>query len=196
MSSHLYFFVFFFNCYGIGSPMEVQYKLQSFGISHEVLPIQRDGFISLDYFQNYLKNEIRQEEIQSVRDFGMIFHPLTVDVLLGRGRHPQEHQGNLYLTKLVEDQKEVYKASRKNEKKPYHILLVKTVQENGGRFLKRSSALGGGWIEVDDDVARGKVRNKFREAGSTGKNNVTASSDDGGGGESMAAAARKKQRTA
>ena len=178
--------------------MEVQYKLQSFGISHEVLPIQlRDGFISLDYFQNYLKNEICQEEIQRAKDSGRIFHPLTADVLLGRGRHPQEHQGNVYLTNLVEDQKEVYKASRKNEKKPYHILLVKTIQENGGRFLKRSSEFGGGWVEVDDDVARGKVRNKFREAGgSTGRVNVPVpvSSDDGGAGQNMAAA-RKKQRT-
>ena len=160
--------------------LEVNYKLQSFGILNEMLPIDNDGNISLDYFQAYLRDQIDKEQMQKELEYGKIFHPRATDILMGRGRHQQEHQGNLYLTKLVEDHKEMYKSSRKNDKKHYPILLVKTIQENGGRFLKRSTILGEGWTVVDDDVALGKVRNKFREAGPTAR--VNFASDDNSSG--------------
>jgi hypothetical protein len=148
----------------LGSPMEVQYSIQSFGISDGLVPIGKNGELSFEHFQNFLATEIERERSEEARQGGKIFCPTSLDVLLGRGRHPQEHEGNRNLAKIVENHAKVYRTTRKHDKRGVHILVVKTIQAQGGRFLKRADTLGEGWVEVDDHTAIDKVRNRFRKA--------------------------------
>ena len=87
-------------------------------------------------------------------------HPLTIDVVLGRGWHQQEHPGNLRLARIVDEHRQIYKDSRKLHKTHLNWKIVELVRESGGRFLERSP--GGGWVQASDESARDKVSKCFR----------------------------------
>lgn len=145
--------------------MEVQYALQSFGIPEDLLPIGRHGELCSDGFHANLAAAVEKERAEAVAQPGRIFSPTPLDVLLGRGRHPQEHEGNRNLAKIVEGHATTYRQTPKHEKRRAHMLVVKTIHAQGGRFLKRADEVGNGWVEVDAHTAVDKVRNRFREAG-------------------------------
>ncbi|CAJ1937025.1 unnamed protein product [Cylindrotheca closterium] len=146
-----------------GSTVEINYSLQTFGIPGSIFPFERNGKLSLDKFRNYLTTVIQQEGEEEVKNGDTIFCPTSVDVLLGRGRHPQEHLGNLNLAELVDAHTGTYASIPKKGKKELHMSIVRSVQGQGGRFLKRGPR-GEGWEVVGDEVAIDKVRNRFREA--------------------------------
>ena len=69
---------------------------------------------------------------------GRIMHPLSKDVLMGRGWHQQEHPGNLELARIVDENRAEYKAARKLHKTNLNWTIVETIRASGGRFLERS----------------------------------------------------------
>ncbi|CAJ1937027.1 unnamed protein product [Cylindrotheca closterium] len=146
-----------------GSTVEINYSLQTFGISGSLFPIAKHGNLSLDKFRNYLATVIQQEREEELKNGGKILCPTSVDVLLGRGRHPQEHLGNLNLAELVDAHTGTYASMPSQDKRTLNCFIVQTVQGQGGRFLKRGPR-GEGWEVVGDEVAIDKVRNRFREA--------------------------------
>ena len=86
-------------------------------------------------------------------------------VLFGRGRPFQDHIGNKYLARLVDEHKTVYTSSENHDKTTISWLLVDKVKENNGRFLKRVEDSKTGdiwWEEVSHDIARAKVTKSFR----------------------------------
>lgn len=147
----------------VGSSIEVKYSLQTFGISGALFPLEKNGTLSLEKFRDYMATVLQKERDEEAQNKGKILCPTGVDVLLGRGRHPQEHVGNLKLAELVDAHTDTYPSIPKQGKKLLHVSIVRAVQAQGGRFLKRGPP-GEGWEIVGDDVAIDKVRNRFREA--------------------------------
>jgi hypothetical protein len=103
------------------------------------------------------------------------------DVLLGRGRPLQKHEGNLRLRQLISDRIEEYERSNKHKKTEIAEKIVQNIYEGGGRFLKQATPLDKGtttatknnsttenyttyslWEEIDDHTARLKVSYTFR----------------------------------
>jgi len=150
-----------------GSTIEIQYSLQTFGIPGALLPLGRDGNMITERFGDYLAKVIQKETEEEAQNRGKILCPTSVDVLLGRGRHPQEHVGNFNLANLVDAHIGTYASIRRQDKKGLHVSIVQSIQAQGGRFLKRGPR-GEGWEVVGNEIAIDKVRNRFREAISHG----------------------------
>ena len=84
--------------------------------------------------------------------------PTTLDVLFGRGKM-KEHPGNINLHKLIDAKRDRYEICEKWEKTILAEVIVASIKEASGRFLKIE---GGEWVEVDMEVAREKVSHTFR----------------------------------
>jgi hypothetical protein len=87
------------------------------------------------------------------------------DVLLGRGRGTQQHEGNQRFQAIINENKDLYNSFRSRDKKTSTtkdiVNLIKTSGEEIGRFLKFDTN-SRGWVEVDDEVARVKVAQALR----------------------------------
>ena len=87
------------------------------------------------------------------------YRPTKFDVIFGRGRPFQDHDGNIRLHKLVEFYKPRYLHARRLQKTKIASEIVQLVKETG-HFMKRSK--GEDWTEVCDLVARDKVSHALR----------------------------------
>jgi hypothetical protein len=87
------------------------------------------------------------------------------DVVFGRGKPFQSHEGNLRFHQIVQLHKSRYAKSRRHEKTEIAeeiVQLIKSGQSGeAGRFLKKSQS-GDGWVEVEDTIAREKVSHALR----------------------------------
>lgn len=84
------------------------------------------------------------------------------DVLCGRGGLTNSHIGNKHYRQIVSDHQNEYLNARKRDKIIIAKRIVSIVQENGGRFLKRS-ADGESWVPVSDKKAQEKTSQALRE---------------------------------
>lgn len=157
--------------------MEVRYSLQNFGIPYGSLPVDFDGNMDTLKLQAFVQEHITISAQRRQAEAGLLLHPLSTDVLMGRGWHQQEHPGNLELVRIVEEHRQEYKAARKLNKTKLNWTIVETVKESGGRFLQRSqpsdSCGGIGWIEASDESARDKVSKHFRTKTKRAKDTTT-----------------------
>ena len=103
---------------------------------------------------------------QPNRQLVIVDHPGPNDVLLGKGKSFQNHEGNVVFRAIVDQWRPKYDAApRKSDKSWITNAILKVVQnEKGGRFLDRFKGLDGGvgWLEVDDKRAKEKVALCFR----------------------------------
>jgi hypothetical protein len=87
------------------------------------------------------------------------------DVLLGRGRRFQQHEGNQRFQSIIDENKYLYNSFQSRYEKTSTtrdiVNLIKTSSEEIGRFLKFDSAIRE-WVKVDDEVARVKVGQALR----------------------------------
>jgi len=109
------------------------------------LPVLQTGSVGITYGR-LSKNDIRQ-----------------YDILFGRGKGVQAHPGNKRLRELVETHLDRYEKSSRLEKTLIAEMIVRTIKDMSGRFLKIEKASnGGGWTEVDFDTSRDKIAHAFR----------------------------------
>ncbi|KAG7355082.1 hypothetical protein IV203_004438 [Nitzschia inconspicua] len=141
-----------------GSHMECIYHLMTFGIKSSDFPITTSGEKRLEAHHDYVR-KMRQSE--NIMDDGVdrIIIPGPLDVLLGRGKPLQKHDGNLNYHFVVEGYHERYEQASKLEKTQIAKTIVDKIHEQGGRFLKQDDA---GWVEIDDEAARTKISHTFR----------------------------------
>ena len=157
-----------------GSETEVKYSLLTFGIGVSNLPINEDGSLNLDLHTRFIRERRIKEEWEKEKERstnGPILYPSRNDVLLGRGKPYQSFPGNLELARVVDSYQLQYtKATERLEKHCIAAMIVKIVQDSGGRFMKRTSD---GWKVEDDQVACCKkvshtFRNQMQQASSNG----------------------------
>eukprot|EP00980_Cylindrotheca_fusiformis_P000073 scaffold19_cov114-Cylindrotheca_fusiformis.AAC.20 len=87
------------------------------------------------------------------------------DILLGRGRHYQDHDGNKRMRAVVDKYKEQYHAVRRSKKRGLVEAVYREIIHGGARFLKkmtRSNTDGDVFVVVDDEIAIQKVNNALR----------------------------------
>ena len=133
---------------------------------------------------------------------GVVLYPEPKDVLIGRGRPYHEYAGTRQLLELIESELERYYHYDNNSdnqdattavktsndrfwKTCINIEIVKKIQELGGRFLQRSTKLGG-WKILDEITAREKTANLFRyRYNLLGKSTTAATQSTMGGSNSL-----------
>lgn len=167
----------------LGSRLECEYALKSFGIDIDTLRTSPSASVQkwLERCKSF--DKIHRDELRTR------ILPRPNDVLLGRGRPFQLYSGNLALTAKIDENRARYATAKKMHKKTITIEIVERIHESGGRFLRKNSGKNGNmaWEEVDFETARLKVSHSFR---TTSKGN--AGSEDiwnhgGKGGEEILA---------
>jgi hypothetical protein len=91
--------------------------------------------------------------------------PGPFDVLLGRGKGNQQHEGNQRFQTIVNEHRYRYKTFQTRDQKTNTtreiVNSIKTEGNQTGHFLKFDKSMGG-WREVIDEVARVKVAQALR----------------------------------
>jgi hypothetical protein len=147
----------------VGTLTENIYKLLTFGIPVDVLPVAYDGGLKVS---NHLKWISRRQTNDSDLFLKGFFHgidlPRRDDVLLGRGKTIQEHPGNLHMRSLVESHFDRSKKALMGEKNILAPQIVATMKRCRCRFLKKKK--DGWWVEVSEKEAIVRVLRTFRAA--------------------------------
>jgi hypothetical protein len=141
----------------LGTHVEVQDRLLSFGIPMKVFPVTSEGETKVERHLEWIQQRRKREE--SDQDSKRIIIPGAFDVIMGRDRLAQEHTGNVHYLDMIETHLVEYDALSKPKKTELASRIVDGMHESGGRFLKCD---GTGWIEIDDKTARYKVSMAFR----------------------------------
>ncbi|KAL3912165.1 MAG: hypothetical protein SGILL_006992 [Bacillariaceae sp.] len=158
-----------------GKLQDINYKLTTFGIPDQCLPVTAEGEPKIKGHRAWVKARKKQEDQEDiVMNAKMVVVPGRVDVLLGRGKPIQEHFGNLRYHVLLDHYQQAYESAKKFEKMQVAQKVVDLVHEYSGRFLKQE---GAGWIEVEELVAREKVSHAFRTRRTSNLNNTTSESE-------------------
>jgi hypothetical protein len=147
----------------VGTLTENIYKLLTFGIPVDVLPVAYDGALKVS---NHLKWVSRRQTKDSDLCLMGFFHgidmPRRDDVLLGRGKTIQEHPGNVYMRSLVDSYLDISKKAFTGEKNVLAPQIVAAMKRCRCRFLKKKK--DGWWVEVSDNEAIVRVLRTFRAA--------------------------------
>jgi hypothetical protein len=168
-----------------GSQVECHYKLMTFGIPVEQLPVTHDGELRLTGHNKWLARRqkieaavLQQDALSATFETvlsspsskalgggqGLVFIvdlPSRYDVLLGRGKPYQEHSGNNILRELIASQFEEYDRAARGAKTAIAERVVVLVKESGGRFLQKNN--DGLWVQASGKLARDKVSHGFRK---------------------------------
>ena len=104
---------------------------------------------------NTSKKEEKEEEEES------ILVPNPKDILLGKGRRPNSHVGNMKFHSLLEEHRDAYDSALKTDKTTVSQSLLQKLKANGCRFLEEDKTKGG-YIVVPDKIARQKITHGFR----------------------------------
>lgn len=145
----------------VGSHMECQHALASFGIPRSAVPVSLNDAPIRENHLTWLKRRQHME----IKDATSRSEPSEItgftyaDVIFGRGRKIQEHVGNVNLRKLLERNLAAYDQCTRLAKQDMAEYIVRHGKANGSRFLKHGDS---GWEEVSDSEARIKVSSAFR----------------------------------
>jgi len=170
----------------MGSHVECQYALATYGIPRNALPVNTNGEMSTDFHLAWLQKRREIEESQPIPlrlisisrstpspvsqssvnspspDCMRQVNDIRVsDILFGRGKTVVEHPGNAWFRDLVDKTMMQYESCTRMEKASIAEMIVNMVKDSGGRFL-RAEDEGDFWEEVDDHTARKKVAHTFR----------------------------------
>jgi hypothetical protein len=144
-----------------GSHSECQHALASFGIPRSALPVSLNGAPLRENHLTWLKR----------RQTGFTY----ADVIFGRGRKINEHDGNVNLRRLLERNHAAYDQCTRLARQDIVEYIVRHVKANGGKFLKHGDS---GWEEVSDSEAREKVTSAFRSQRKFAKEKCTCSQNN------------------
>jgi hypothetical protein len=146
----------------LGSWQEIRYSLMTFGLPVDAFPINHDEHdFSLDNHKDWLSRREKLEALDNNDKDEWINEPGPLDVLQGRGMKVQVHPGNLRFRNIIAERQKVYDKSLIHDKTVISKEIVQVIKESGGRFLRQDE--GHGWKLVDDNVARVKTTNAFRD---------------------------------
>jgi hypothetical protein len=85
--------------------------------------------------------------------------PGSMDIVMGRGRHPSTSTGHMQLLGLVENRHDDYERASKFDKTIIANIVLQQLVGMGCRFLRRTA---NGYVEEGEEVARDKVSHAFR----------------------------------
>lgn len=149
-----------------GTNQEIRYKLMTFGIPTDILPIDDDGTILLNNHKEWIEQRVELEKMDRTTNEQQITYistPGPFDILLGRGKAAMKHPGNIRYKFLIEEHEDRYENTPKANKTLIAEEILQTLKgsDDHGRFLKLEK--GRGWMEVDDVAAREKISMSFRD---------------------------------
>lgn len=149
----------------LGSITESQYKIMTFGIPSDQVPIKNSGTIKLQNHKKWIAfRQMKDRGLEEQGEYfdGATFCPSPNDVLAIGGMHFYKFPGNCRYRELLESNLKRYdNAGSVSEKIKITNEVLMTVEASGGRFLVRDKK--GWWAPANEHTARIKVSNAFRD---------------------------------
>lgn len=148
----------------IGSITECQYKMMSYGIPGNQLPIKNSGTIKIQNQKKWIAfREMKDSvEVEGGSSASGTFCPSTKDVLAIGGMHFYKFPGNCRYREMLEANLDSYdNAASVQEKIRITNGILLNIEASGGRFLMRDKQ--GWWSPANEQIARVKVSNAFRD---------------------------------
>jgi hypothetical protein len=147
----------------LGSHLECQYLVSSYGISREDLILATtDNAARLDtnllWYKKRYTSEVGADLPQNLMSMPNLPR-VHYDVLFGRKKN--HHPGNKVLYLRVKRHSEAYDTASRSRKRELTDELVGEIQATGGRFLKQVDD-SDRWEEVSTEEAQEKVAQAFR----------------------------------
>ena len=145
-----------------GTYTEIMYSLLGYGIPVDLIPTIDGVAIKKTNLSRWIaKNIARDKELSHGGTFSGIDLPTRNDVLMGKGKPLQHHNGNAHLRILVEAYIGEYQAAHRPRDKIEVVYKVcSMIKARSGRFLEKDD--DGWWRESHDVDAVGKVTTLFR----------------------------------
>lgn len=141
-----------------GSHLECQYRLSTYGIPRDVLPLTLNTrSIS---FEKHLQ---WYQSCLTVKTNGaaVVIQPTDKDVLYMGGTTSYNH-GNYHLRNLVAEWSQTYDSGTKAVKSRVVKEIVDTIHRSGGRFLSKANDAKSVWVTVPAEEVRLKMTQMFR----------------------------------
>jgi hypothetical protein len=147
----------------LGSHMECQYILSTYGIPEEALPLFTTTHnVRLDYHLLWYNQCLQRETSSGLpQDAKTTPHqPLPNDVIFTGGK-TSNNGGNQRLRLLTKRFSDSYNTSNNVKKKQMVDRIIEEISSFDGRFLKHNRSLGLIWKEVPLDEVRTKITHMF-----------------------------------
>lgn len=148
-----------------GSITECQYKMMSYGIPGDQLPIKNSGTIKIQNQKKWIAFREMKDRIgkgEGTYTVKETFCPSTKDVLAIGGMHFYKFPGNCRYREMLESNLHCYdNAASVQEKIRITNEVLVNIEASGGRFLVRDKQ--GWWAPANEETARVKVSNAFRD---------------------------------
>jgi len=87
--------------------------------------------------------------------------PTMEDIVFGRGKKYQDHEGNKYMRECVKEYKQLYFALQRFEKQTLAETIYEKLVEGGARFLRRDEKTNS-WVLVERNLATQKIAHALR----------------------------------
>ena len=153
-----------------GSQTECLYHLSSYGIPHDFLPLDPNtNRISLKRHLEWVESRFAMEKhgramtAMTPKEQAIIAFPIDADVLI-TGR-VNNNGGNERFRAQVKELSHAYDRGTKDERKAMRNMILNTIEECGGRFLKEHKVDGRKvWKEMTKEQSRKIVAQAFRNS--------------------------------
>ncbi|CAJ1937748.1 unnamed protein product [Cylindrotheca closterium] len=119
-----------------------------------------DDFSSLDFINRISPVAIEARNEKREAKPASIFGPTETDVVLGRGRDIQNHEGNIRFRKLLVEYHDEYDVAPRFKRRKIVTDLRELLNSRGIRFLQQRGS--NEWEEVDTKAAELKIAQLFR----------------------------------
>jgi hypothetical protein len=145
--------------------LETQYKLMSYGIPIQELPVSFTGTTKTKNLNQWIQTRLAIDEARhhGYDTSALILHPGSYDVLFSKGGNAR-HQGNMDFHQVMESRIDIYNATtNRKEKRWIREEIIAAVQLRKGRFFEMSPN-GCWWVEIlDKDVIHSKVTSAIND---------------------------------
>ena len=151
-----------------GKSTEISYKLLSYGIPAELVPMTDTGNVKNKNQLHWMtvRKLLEDPKISVAGELAAvpIEVPLSRDVLFRFGQSYPSHRGNIEYREIVSGRYDRHKSASNNEKLAITWEIVEEVERHG-RFLTWDRKKNY-WIQIDDrETKRSKVATSFKEHG-------------------------------
>ncbi|KAL3938466.1 MAG: hypothetical protein SGBAC_006622 [Bacillariaceae sp.] len=91
----------------------------------------------------------------------LVVQPTNRDIMLGRGRHIQNHPGNIHFREMLEAYRDLYDQTPRNQRRSVSAEVARRLKGRGIRFLEQTKD-NGGWMESSFEKCESTIRQLFR----------------------------------
>jgi len=147
-----------------GNHTELLYKLSSFGVPPDLLPVSCTGkvkFSNHSSFINFQRSKLIYE--QNITGEEIVECPRSEDVVFKKGPGYKNNPGNWYYRGLIESAGYEHQNAEREEKYQITLRIVDNVEEINGRFLEWSKGKKMWIVNKDRSKIRAKVASTLKQ---------------------------------